>query len=156
MKKGELILAAVFGIVALICIGESIRLGFGWEEWGPKAGFVIFWLGLLLLVSSGSIFIKELRKKAEEPFFISSRGMWEAIRVLALSIGLTVAISYLGVYISTFIFCAIFSRWLGKHRWPAVVAFTFITTLAVYFGMEKGLSIALPKSPLYYKGLFIF
>ena len=59
-------------------------------------------------------------------------------------------------WISLGFFCLIFSRWLGKHRWVVVIAFSVVTTLAVFYGMEKALKLPLPKSPLYYKGLFIF
>jgi hypothetical protein len=143
VKKGELILAAGFLLLAGIVIGDMYRTGSGWTEYGPDAGFVPFWEGVLLMVSAIIILISGLKQKGGEDFFVSKEGFWEAVRIL-------------GVYFSTFLFSILFARWLGKHRWISCVVFAVIITAFIYFGMEKGLKITLPKSPLYEKDLFIF
>ena len=156
LKKGELIVAAAFILIAAIVIGDTARIGFGWTEYGPQAGFVPFWIAVILMISGFVILLSGLRQKESEEFFQGRDGMWEVGRISLTSVLLTVGILYLGVYISTILYCILFSRWLGKHRWPTVFAFAVICTLVVFFGMEKGLKITLPKSPLYWKGLFIF
>lgn len=137
-------------------MGDTVRLGFGWTEYGPDAGFVPFWEAVLMMISAIVILLSGLRQKSDEDFFVGREGMWEVGRITLTSVLLTIGIIYLGVYVSTILYAILFSRWLGKHRWPAVIAFAVITTLVIFFGMEKGLNISLPKSPLYWKGLFIF
>ncbi len=156
MKKGELILAAGFLLLAGIVIGDMYRTGSGWTEYGPDAGFVPFWEGVLLMVSAIIILISGLKQKGGEDFFVSKEGFWEAVRITLTSVLFTVGIVFLGVYFSTFLFSILFARWLGKHRWISCVVFAVIITAFIYFGMEKGLKITLPKSPLYEKDLFIF
>jgi len=156
VKKGELIVAAAFILLAAIVIGDMLRAGAGWTEYGPDAGFVPFWEGVLLLVSAIVILIGGLKQKGDENFFVSKEGFWEAVRITFTSVLLTVGIVFLGVYFSTFFYAILFARWLGKHRWISCIAFAVIITMAIYFGMEKGLRITLPKSPLYEKDLFIF
>ena len=156
MKKGELIVAAGFLILAGIVIGDMYRTGSGWTEYGPDAGFVPFWEGVLLLVSAIVILISGLKQKGDENFFVSKEGFWEAVRITFTSVLYTVGIVFLGVYFSTLIFSVLFARWLGKHRWVSCIAFAVIITAFIFFGMEKGLKITLPKSPLYEKDLFIF
>jgi hypothetical protein len=78
----------------------------------------------------------------------------EAGRIAITSLLFTVLIVYAGVYFAMLIFSPIFVRWLGKHSWPAVIGFTIIVTLTIYFGMEVGLKIPLPRSPLYMQGKF--
>lgn len=156
MKKGELIVAAAFLLLAAVVMGDTVRLGFGWTEYGPDAGFVPFWEAVLMMISAIVILLSGLRQKSDEDFFVGREGMWEVGRITLTSVLLTIGIIYLGVYVSTILYAILFSRWLGKHRWPAVIAFAVITTLVIFFGMEKGLNISLPKSPLYWKGLFIF
>ncbi len=156
MKKGELILAAGFLLLAGIVIGDMYRTGSGWTEYGPDAGFVPFWEGVLLMVSAIIILISGLKQKGGENFFVSKEGFWEAVRISFTSVLFTVGIVFLGVYFSTFLFSILFARWLGKHRWISCVVFAVIITAFIYFGMEKGLKITLPKSPLYEKDLFIF
>jgi hypothetical protein len=102
------------------------------------------------------IFVGALKDKTEKTFFIDSRGMKEAVKIFFTAVLLAVGIIYLGVYVATILYAALFSRWLGKHKWSSVLIFTVILTLAIFFGMEKGLKLSLPKSPLYWKGWFFF
>lgn len=156
MKKGEIIVAVVFILLACIVIGDTVRLGFGWEEYGPAAGFVPFWIAILMMINAFVILVSGIRQKGGEEFFVSTQGKWEVAKIGLTSVLLTVGIVFLGVYISTIFYSILFSRWLGKHRWSSVLVFAVIITIFIYFGMEKGLKITLPKSPLYTKGLFIF
>jgi len=101
VKKGELIVAAAFILVAGIVIGDMFRTGSGWTEYGPDAGFVPFWEGVLMLVSAIVILISGLRQKGGDNFFVSKEGFWEAVRITFTSVLLTIGIVFLGVYIST-------------------------------------------------------
>jgi len=152
LKKGELIVAAAFILLAVIVIGDMYRAGSGWTEYG----FVPFWEGVLLLVSAIIILIDGLKQKGGENFFVSKEGFWEAVRITFTSVLLTIGFLFLGAYISTFLYSILFARWLGKHRWVSCIAFAVIITAFIFFGMEKGLKITLPKSPLYEKDLFFF
>lgn len=158
MKRAELIVSGAFLVIALIVIVDSVRSGIGWvPQQGPAAGLVPFYLALLLVLSAGFIFIINLRKDdAGKNFFVSVRGRAEAIRIFFTATLLTVGIVWLGIYIPTFLFSILFPRWLGKHRWVSSIIFAVILTAAVFYGMEKGLKLPLPKSFLYQKGLFIF
>ena len=156
MRKADLIVSAIFFIIACVVIGEAVRLGFGLGESGPRAGFVPFGEAMLLLISSVVIFVGALKDKTEKTFFIDSRGMKEAVKIFFTAVLLAAGIIYLGVYVSTLIYAVLFSRWLGKHKWSTCLIFSVVLTAAIFFGMEKGLKLSLPKSPLYWKGLFIF
>lgn len=156
MRKAELIVGAIFVFIAGVVIVEAFRLGFGWTEYGPEAGFVPFGEAILLLISAVVIIVAGLKDKTEKTFFIGRRGMTEAIKIFGTAALLAVGIMFLGVYVSTIFYAALFSRWLGKHKWTTVVIFTAILTAAIYIGMEKGLQLSLPKSPLYWRGLFFF
>jgi hypothetical protein len=156
LKKGELIIAGAFILLGVIVCVDMYRTGSGWTEYGPDAGFVPFWEGALLLVSAIVILIDGLKQKGGENFFVSKEGFWEAIRITFTSILLTVGFLFLGAYISTFLYSILFARWLGKHRWVSCIVFAVIITAFIFLGMEKGLKITLPKSPLYERDLFIF
>jgi putative tricarboxylic transport membrane protein len=156
MRKAELLLAAALLVVAVIVIGESIRLGFGWEEHGPQAGFVPFWLAVAMLGCGGVIFLQGLLVKVRESFFLSRPAMWMTIWVLLTSTLLAVMIWSLGMYIATVVFAVLFACWLGRHPWYVALAFAIIMAFAVFYGMERGLTIPLPKSPVYAKGWLPF
>ena len=81
MRKGELIVAAIFFIIACVVVGEAFRLGFRWGLSGPQAGFVPLGEALLLMISSVVIFISGLKDKSGKTFFIDKRGMTEAVKI---------------------------------------------------------------------------
>jgi hypothetical protein len=152
-----MITAILFMILSVLVIFECFRLGFGWEEMsGPQAGFVPFYLAVLMLGCSAFILYLGWKgeKKEDDTFFINRQGMMEAIKIAATSLLFTIIIVYAGVYFAMLIFSPIFVRWLGKHNWPTVILFTIGITLAIYFGMEVGLKIPLPRSPLYMQEKF--
>ena len=47
-------------VFALGVITDSMRVGIGWADDGPRAGYFPFYIGLLLLGASGTIFIQTL------------------------------------------------------------------------------------------------
>jgi len=144
-------------LVSLIVMGQCWKLGFGWvEQQGPAAGMVPFYLALLMLLSAGFILYLGLRmeKKEEDNFFVNKEGMMEAGRIAATTLLFTVIFVYAGCYFAMLIFSPIFVKWLGKHSWKATIAFTVIIVATIYLGMEIGLKIPLPRSPLYMQGKF--
>ena len=157
MRRAELIVAGLFMLVSLIVMGQCWKLGFGWvEQQGPAAGMVPFYLALLMLLSAGFILYLGLRmeKKEEDNFFVNKEGMMEAGRIAATTLLFTVIFVYAGCYFAMLIFSPIFVKWLGKHSWKATIAFTVIIVATIYLGMEIGLKIPLPRSPLYMQGKF--
>lgn len=156
MRKAELLLAVAFLVLAAIVIGESIRLGFGWQEYGPQAGFVPFWLAIVMVICGGIILLQGVLKKVQESFFMSRPAMWAMIWVLLTSTLFAFMIWTLGMYIATAVYAVVFAFWLGRHPWYVALAFAVIITIAVFYGMEKGLTIPLPKSPVYAKGWLPF
>jgi len=144
-------------LLSVLVMIECFRLGFGWDEMsGPQAGFVPFYLAMLMILSSLFIFYLGWKgeKKEDDNFFINREGMMEAIKIAATALLFTIILVFAGVYFAMLIFAPIFVRWLGRHNWPTVIMFTIGITLAIYFGMEVGLKIPLPRSPLYMQGKF--
>jgi len=49
----ELAVAGFLFAIALLVITDSLRVGIGWADDGPRAGYFPFYIGLLLAGSSG-------------------------------------------------------------------------------------------------------
>jgi putative tricarboxylic transport membrane protein len=50
----ELLVALFLFVMGVIAVIDSIRVGIGWEEGeGPRAGYFPFYIGCILLASSG-------------------------------------------------------------------------------------------------------
>ncbi len=51
-RTAELALAGLFAAVAALAIGDSLRIGSGWSEDGPRSGYFPFWIGIILLAAA--------------------------------------------------------------------------------------------------------
>jgi len=113
----------------------------------------MFWLGVLQLSMAGVILFQGIKMKKVEAFFINREAAISTGYVALTSFLFCLMMMLLGTYIAIFVYCIVFSWWLGKCRWYSVIALTVGLTLAIYFGFEQGLMIPLPKSPWYILGL---
>ena len=156
MRKAEFIVAGFFLVIGIITTIEARRLGWGYEIWGPQAGFIIFWLSVLTLACAGAIFTKGWLRKKAEPFFMGREAMFSTGYVALTSLIFVSLIPLVGQYIATFIYAGLFSAWLGKARWYSVAALSIIMPTVIFWTFEKGLMVPLIKSPLYVKGILPF
>ena len=149
MRKAEIIIASFFILLACVTTVEAFRLGIGYEIWGPQAGFIIFWLSLLIFITAGAILYRGLRKEKVEPFFMGREAMISTGYVALTSLIFCGLIPLVGQYFAIFIYAGLFSAWLGKARWYSAAAIAIIMPTLIYFGFEKGLMVPLIKSPIY-------
>src|SRR5689334_20283998 len=69
-RRFELGVAGFLMVLAALVIYDSVRVGIGWGDDGPKSGYFPFRVGLLLLAASGWVFVTTLLKaRAEHPLF---------------------------------------------------------------------------------------
>lgn len=149
MRKAEIIIASFFIVLGGVTTAEAFRLGIGYEIWGPQAGFIIFWLSVLIFITAGIILFGGLRRKKVEAFFMGHEAMVSAGYVALTSLIFCGLIPLVGQYFATFIFAGLFSAWLGKVRWYSVALLAILMPTLIYFGFEKGLMVPLIKSPIY-------
>jgi len=66
----ELGVAAFLMALAALVIADSLRVGIGWADDGPRSGYFPFYVGLLLLAASGWILLSQLwRWRRDDPAF---------------------------------------------------------------------------------------
>ncbi len=147
---------AVEVVVALLLMGlgavvmwDSAKLGASWTPEGPQSGYFPFYVGLLIVLSSAVTFVAYLvtRHPNREPFVERSRFLL-VLKVLIPTIVYVAVIDYLGIYVSTALFLAVFMRWLGRFGWPLVIVISLLVPLAFFVMFEKAFLVPLPKGPL--------
>jgi hypothetical protein len=57
-------------------------------------------------------------------------------------------IPWLGIYVSSILLIAVFMRWLGQYRWPAVLATAIGMPLLTFIVFERWFLVPLPKGPI--------
>jgi len=136
----------VFGVVLTI---EAWRLGAGWTSDGPGAGYFPFYIGLITIVASLGIFWQSVFGKARDTGTFVNRV--QAVRVLYVLVPAIVYVFvtvFLGMYVASAIYIAVFMIVLGKYP-PVKSVVLSVIIVAVFFLMfEVWFKVPLYKGTL--------
>jgi len=144
----ELGVALLLVLLAVMVIRDSLRVGTGWADDGPRAGYFPFYIGLALLLSAGWVALKQLlRWRAHEPFAERAQmaSVWAILWPMAIYIGL---IFGLGIYVSSALLIGYFMLRHGKHGAALTAAVSLGVPLFFFLVFERWFLVALPKGPL--------
>jgi len=153
----ELAVAALLGMVGALVIADSLRVGAGWGDDGPRAGYFPFYIGLALLGSSLWIAATTwLARRATRPGlplpagarFASRAELGRVISVFWPMVVYVVAIKLLGVYVASAALIGWFMSRHGEHGVPMRAAVALGVPLVFFLVFERWFVVPLPKGPL--------
>ncbi len=149
VRAAEIAVACGFFAIGAIVIYDSVRLGIGWREDGPAAGYFPFYIGAIVCISAlvnlVAAFVAASRWNA---VFVEVGQLKLVLSVLvptAVYVGL---IGWIGIYVASTLFIALFMRWLGKYTWWKVAAVSIGNSVVFFMIFEIWFKIPLPKGPL--------
>ncbi|MDY0057580.1 MAG: tripartite tricarboxylate transporter TctB family protein [Methyloversatilis sp.] len=146
----EILVALFLFAIGIIVVNDSIRVGIGWEEGeGPRAGYFPFYIGCILLISSGWILFGALaRFKKAQPQFASWVELKSVMQMLVPLTVYIVAVVYLGIYVSSLVLIAFFMKVHGKFGIVATTLTAVGVPLAAFMLFERWFLVPLPKGPI--------
>ena len=143
-----LVAASLMGVAALVIV-DSLRVGRGWADDGPQSGYFPFYIGLLLLASSGVVLASTLwRWRRENPAFADRTQLASVLAVLVPMTAYVGALWVVGLYVASFVLIGYFMRRHGRYGWPATAAVSAAVPAVVYVVFERWFLVLLPKGPL--------
>jgi len=149
VRAAEIVMAGVFLALGAIVIFDSVRLGIGWKEDGPQAGYFPFYIGAIICISTLINLLAALAAAMKRnPTFVEVGQLKLVLSVLvptAVYVGL---IGWIGIYLASALFVALFMRWLGKYPWWKVTAVAAGNSVVFFLIFEVWFKIPLPKGPL--------
>ena len=150
--KTNLVEAVVAGILLIVGIGtvfESRRLGSGWTTDGPGAGYFPFYIGVIIVISSLGILFQALASKSKNTeIFVDAVQLRRVLSVLIPAALYVLTVTFLGLYVASAIYIALFMIILGKYSWiKAVIAALTVNTL-FFFMFEVWFKVPLFKGAL--------
>ena len=145
----ELLVAGfLFGLSVLV-ITDSIRVGTGWADDGPRSGYFPFYIGLLLMGSSGYTFLRQLvRWKTENPEFAERSQLMLVVSVLIPIVIYVAGIWLTGIYLASLVLIAYFMLRYGKYGVPVTALVSVGVPLAFFLVFERWFLVPLPKGPI--------
>jgi putative tricarboxylic transport membrane protein len=145
----ELIVAAVLMLLAVLVIIDSLRVGTGWAEDGPRSGYFPFYIGVLLLLSSGSVLVGQLlRWRREDPEFAERSQIGLVVSVLVPMVVYVGLIALLGIYLASLALIGYFMRRHGRYGWPLTGSVAVGVPLFFFIVFERWFLVPLPKGPI--------
>jgi putative tricarboxylic transport membrane protein len=147
MRQADIVFALCLFVLAGLVAWESLALNIGWGINGPEGGFFPFWLavglGLCSLVILGQA-VWHAAPALHKP--LVAPGGWGPLLTVAIPAIAMVALSEcIGLYPATALYLAFYMRWVGRHRWPLVLAVSICLPLGSYFLFDKWFMIPMPK-----------
>ncbi|HSF06939.1 MAG TPA: tripartite tricarboxylate transporter TctB family protein [Methylomirabilota bacterium] len=153
MRAAELLTVALLLGLGGVVLFDALRLGIGWGTDGPQSGFFPFWLATALVVTTGAIAIQTLVRGATRPF-VTREQMVPVLKVVAPLTGFVVLTdppgpwSGLGLYVAAALYLGFYMRWVGRHRWPTVLAVAILIPVIAFVIFERWFLVPMPKGPL--------
>ncbi|HZZ77596.1 MAG TPA: tripartite tricarboxylate transporter TctB family protein [Gemmataceae bacterium] len=144
----EIAVAGALGLLAIIGMYGSVRVGIGWGAEGPRAGFFPFYVSALVLISCGVNMGNALRQPDDGKLFAKWHELGKVASVVvpvAIYAGL---IPYIGLYVASALLIGVFMRWFGKYGWPMVLTIAIAVPVLTFFMFEIWFLVPLPKGPL--------
>lgn len=152
----DAVVAVLLFIVGAVVVFEARRLGADWTSDGPGAGYFPFYIGLILCISAaGILFQATLGKNRDDGAFVDREQLGRVASVLLPATVYVLFITFLGIYVASAIYIALFMIVLGKYA-PVKSVLLGIAVNAFFFVMfEVWFKVPLYKGaldPLHFLG----
>ncbi len=147
MRKAEILTALGFIGFSIAVMVQAWQSGFGWVGGQPQAGFFPFWLGVLLAVCGAIVLVPVLvaSKASTGAFFHDRTALTSVIKVSVTGAVMLVLTYLIGFYAAAIAYLFVYTRFVGKHRWPAVIVMSLLIPYGSYILFERTLKILLPR-----------
>ncbi len=149
MKKAEMITGVVLLGLSGFVIWGALEMPPS-ATFGPGAGFLPFWLGVLLAVLATILVVSAWRSQATEkdssPVFPGKQALFAITLVL---VGLAVyilLIDVLGYIVDTFLFIVFLVKIVEREPWPLTLKLAVAATAGLFITFHLLLKITLPSN----------
>ena len=149
MKKADMITGVVLLALSGFVILETWRMPPS-ATFGPSAGFLPFWLGMLLAVFATILFVSAWRRQAtEKDNNAIFPGKQALLAITLVLVGLAVyilLIEILGYLADTFLFIVFLMKVVEREKWPMTLMVAVGTTAVLFLTFQFLLKITLPSN----------
>ena len=145
----DLAVAVVIFLIGALVVWGSYQLGSSWASDGPQAGYFPFYIGMLICISSAVVGIQSLvRRRRDAQVFVQRDQLKQIMVILLPSTVYVLGIQYIGIYVSSAVFIALFMKLVGRYSWLRGIAVGVGVSVISFLLFEVWFTIPLPKGPL--------
>ena len=145
----DAVVAAILVVIGAVVIYEARRLGSGWGSDGPGAGYFPFYIGIIICVSGLGILYQSLLGKARDTAaFVDREQLGRVMSVLLPAAVYVFGVNFLGLYVASAIYIALFMIILGKYSVLKSVLVALIVNGLFFMMFEVWFKVPLFKGSL--------
>ena len=145
----ELLVALFLLALAVLVLVDSVRVGTGWGDDGPRSGYFPFYIGLALAAAGLVTLYDALRVESKWNRSFATREQLARIGQVFVPTCIYVAGIYLiGIYFASAVFIGYFMKRHGNFRWPMLAGVSIGVPLALFMLFERWFLVSLPKGPI--------
>ena len=149
MKKADLITGVFLLVLSGLAIWGASQMPPS-ATFGPGAGFLPFWLGILLAVLAVILLVTAQRRPAtskdSESPFPGKQALFAITSVLVGLAGYILLIEVLGYLVDTFLFIVFLMKAVEREKWPLTLMVAAGTTAVLFITFQILLKITLPSN----------
>jgi hypothetical protein len=147
-RSVEIGVAGFMALLALIGIYGSLKVGIGWGDEGPRAGFFPFYVSLVVLISCVINTISVLANTDKTRLFAEWGQLRQVLSVLVPTVVYVGLVPYLGIYVASALLIAFFMLWFGRYSLIVSVAVAVLVPILTFLMFEIWFLVPLPKGAL--------
>jgi hypothetical protein len=145
----ESVVALLVVLLGVTVIVGSWKLGSGWTSDGPGAGYFPFYIGCILCISGAGILVQGLMaKNKNHEIFVDSVQLRRVLSVLLPALVYVVAVQFIGLYVASALYIALFMIILGKYSRVKSVIVAVCVVVLFFMMFEVWFKVPL------FKGMF--
>lgn len=142
----DAVVAIIIMVMGGIVIYGSRKLGSGWTSDGPGSGYFPYYIGLILLISGAGTFYQALfGKNKNTDVFVDGEQIKRVLSVLIPAGVYVLAVQFIGLYVASFIYIALFMMILGKFSWIKSIIAAFAVNALFFLMFEVWFKVPLYK-----------
>jgi len=149
MKKAEMITGVFLLVLSGLVVWQALEMPPS-ATFGPGAGFLPFWLGILLAVLATILFVsawrREMTAKEDAPVFPGKQALFTIALVLSALGGYILLIEVVGYVVDTFLFVLFLVKVVEREKWPLALMLAVATTAGLFITFQILLKITLPSN----------
>jgi putative tricarboxylic transport membrane protein len=148
MKRSERIQSLLWGLFGLYIAFEGVQLKLGTPR-APKPGFLIFWMGVIIVILSSAFFLQSFSALREEKKTRWKGRQWTKGIKLMLALFLYVAFfHWLGFILGTFFLLLFLFKGLEPQKWGMALLLSAVTIIICYLVFSVFLELQFPPGLL--------
>ena len=149
VRMADMVTSVLLAAFAALMAFDNWRTGMAWSFDGPQAGYLPFYLSVILGSASLYGLVAAYLSKAEAKTpFVTRDQLRRVLQVFLPTLVFIIATQWLGIYVASFLLVAGFMRYIGRITWWKCVVTSFVFTAAMFVTFDIAFDVIMPKGPL--------